>query len=133
MKNRIKKDSLIARKSGEKEKALALNTLIAEIERSKPEIINGEKVWTDAQCISAIKKTIDGNIQCDNEFENQFLTPYLPTLMTTEELTSLIQNHIIEMKYSGMKDMGKVMEFLKQFTGQYDGKEASGIVKNKLV
>lgn len=132
MKNRIKKDSLLARKAGEKEKVLALNTLIAEIERSKPEIINGEKVWSDTQCISAIKKTIDGNELCGNYTENEILSIYLPKMMTTEELTSLIQNHIIEMKYSGMKDMGKVMDFLKQFTGQYDGKEASGIVKNEL-
>jgi len=132
MKNRIKKDSLLARKAGEKEKVLALNTLIAEIERSKPEIINGEKVWSDTQCISAIKKTMDGNEQCGNTDENKFLTPYLPKIMTTEELTTLIENHITEMGFSGMKDMGKVMGFLKQFTGQYDGKEASGIVKNKL-
>ena len=94
MKTRIKNDSLVARKSGEKEKALALTTLIAEIERSKPEIKNGDKVWSDAQCISAIKKTIDGNEQCGNTSENVYLSTYLPKLMTTEELTTLIENHI---------------------------------------
>jgi hypothetical protein len=132
MRNRIKKDSLLARKAGEKEKALALTTLIAEIERSNPEIINGEKVWTDAQCISAIKKTMDGNELCGNYIENELLSIYLPKMMSNEELSTLIENHIKEKNFSGMKDMSKVMDFLKQFAGKYDGKDASDIVKKQL-
>jgi hypothetical protein len=49
MRIKIKNDCLIARKNGEKEKSLVLNTLIAEIERNEPKIINGEKTWSNIQ------------------------------------------------------------------------------------
>ena len=48
-------------------------------------------------------------------------------------MKEIIVSHITENNYSGIKDMGKVMNFLSSnYTGLYDGKEISNIVKITL-
>lgn len=127
--NKIKKDTSLALKAGKKEKKIILSTLVGEIQRLEPEVVDGEKTWTDEQVIKTVKKMVES---CSVE-EIEIISVYLPKMMTTEELRSFISTYIVENKLSGMKDMGKVMGQLKPYTGQYDGKEASTIVKSLLV
>jgi len=58
---------------------------------------------------------------------------YLPTQLSAEEITPIIEE-IIEMTGAeGMKDMGKVMgKASKRLAGQADGKTISNIVKKLL-
>jgi len=131
---RIKDDVKIAMKSGEKVKKLALSTLVAEIQRNEPTMENGEKTWSDEQCIATIKKVIEGNEICENYEENEFFLIYLPKKLSSVKVMKIILDHIQENDYSGMKDMGKVMNFLKDnYSGQYDGKMASETVRSYLM
>ncbi|MCK9477720.1 MAG: GatB/YqeY domain-containing protein [Candidatus Muirbacterium halophilum] len=123
--DKIKKDRILALKAKENEKKLSLSTLIGELDRK-------DKDPSDELVIKTIKSTIEANEQTGNLAENDILSVYLPEMFSDEELNEIISNHITENNYSGMKDMGKVMGFLKQYTGQYDGKKASEIVRNKL-
>ena len=129
----IKLDSTAASKAGEKEKRLLLSTLLGEIQRVEPEVIDGKKTWTDEQIIKVVKKMIDGNIETGKLDENAILSVYMPQSLTSEQLEVIISNLITENNYSGMKDMGKVMAYLTtNYSGQYDGKIVSGIVKSKI-
>jgi uncharacterized protein YqeY len=129
----VKLDATLALKNGEKEKRIVLLTLTGIIQQNTPEIVNGVKIWTDEQAVKTIKKLVESNIETGKLNENEYISIYLPKLMTSEELESVISTHITDNSYSGMKDMGKVMNFLTiNYTSLYDGKEASSIVKKLL-
>jgi len=129
----VKLDAIQALKNGEKEKRTVLLTLTGIIQQNNPEIVNGEKNWTNEQSVKTIKKLVESNIESGKLNENEYISIYLPKLMTSEELESVISTHITDNRYSGMKDMGKVMNFLtSNYTSLYDGKDASNIVKRLL-
>lgn len=131
---KLKNDANNALRNGEKEKRIVLSSLIGEIQLSKPEIINNEKIWSDAQVIKTIKKMMESNIICNNPSENKILEVYLPTSLSQSEIETLVENLINENGYSGMRDMGKIMSFFsKNYAGKYDGKIVSDIIKTKLV
>ena len=131
--DKIKKDSLSAMKDGNKEKKLILSTLIGEIQRKEPTIIDNVKTWTDEQVIKVINNLVESNKETGKLDENEIISIYLPTKKSVEEMKEIIVSHITENNYSGIKDMGKVMNFLSSnYTGLYDGKEISNIVKITL-
>jgi len=131
--NQIKKDAVTALKEGNKEKKIVLSTLSAEIQRNEPVIINGEKTWSDEIAIKTIAKLIEANKLTGCISENDIISAYMPEMMSAEELTFLIQNHIMTLNLSSQKDMGSVMNFLKQnHASKYDSKQASLIAKNLL-
>lgn len=126
----IKKDQLTARKNKESEKALWLSTLIGELQR-------GEKDFSDVKVLGLIKKNLDNlreNLKHhpDSEAvknEISFLESYLPKQLNDDELKAVIQKLIAE----GATNMKLVMTGLQtQYTGLYDGKKASGFVKDAL-
>lgn len=131
---KIKEDLISSMKNHEKEKKLILSTLIGEIQRIPPSVIeNGEKTHSTSQIISVIKKIIEANKITKNEDENQYLVKYLPKELSYDELYSEIKNYIKENSLSGMKDMGKIMRYLKEkYDGGYDGRVAGDIAKSML-
>ena len=61
------------------------------------------------------------------------LEVYLPKQLSDQELDAAIDKAIADVGASSMADMGKVMQaVLGAYTGQIDGKKASGLVKAKL-
>ncbi|MCJ2163891.1 MULTISPECIES: GatB/YqeY domain-containing protein [unclassified Pseudodesulfovibrio] len=61
------------------------------------------------------------------------LEVYLPKQLSDKELDAAIDKAIADVGASSMADMGKVMQaVLGAYTGQIDGKKASGLVKAKL-
>lgn len=67
------------------------------------------------------------------EEEIKVLERYLPTQLSEEELTPIIQEIINTTGASSMKDMGKVMGMASgKLAGQADGKTISAIVKKLL-
>lgn len=65
--------------------------------------------------------------------EKEYLDEFLPKMLTNEELTSTIDSLIESVGAKSMKEMGLVMkELSSKYSGQYDGKVASSIIKEKL-
>ncbi len=61
------------------------------------------------------------------------LREYMPEQITGEALAELVKTLIAETGAAGPRDMGKVMQALTaKYKGQYDGKEASALVKDLL-
>ena len=107
--------------------------MIGEIQRKEPTIIDNIKTWTDEQVIKVINNLVESNKETGKLDENEIISIYLPTKKSVEEMKEIIVSHITENNYSGIKDMGKVMNFLSSnYTGLYDGKEISNIVKITL-
>ncbi|MBU0726424.1 MAG: GatB/YqeY domain-containing protein [Alphaproteobacteria bacterium] len=59
---------------------------------------------------------------------------FLPTQLGEEEIATAVERAITDVQPSGVKDMGKVMAFLKQhYPGQMDFAKASGLLRGRLV
>ena len=67
------------------------------------------------------------------EAELKILEGYLPSQLSTEELTKLVEDSITEVGAVGLQDMGKVMSSVMGKTkGRADGALVSALVKEKL-
>jgi len=101
----------------------------------KTEVTKENKTPEDSYIISKLKSMIKNaeatNSLTDNELS--ILNEYLPTQMTEETLRDAIKLLIDDYELSSLKEMGKVMSYLKNnFDGQYDGRMASTITKELL-
>lgn len=102
-----------------------LRVLIGEMNREG-------KIIPDERVISIVKKLIENAKILGNHGEISILETYLPKQLSEEQLNALIVALIFENNYT-IKDMGKIMGDLKsKFSGQYDGKLASTLIKEKL-
>lgn len=67
------------------------------------------------------------------EAELKILEEYLPSQLSNEELTKLVQDTINELGAKSLADMGKVMGVVMgKVSGRADGGTASAIVKERL-
>lgn len=101
------------------------------------------KIHSDVVVVAAVKKLIEsakiiiaspdaGDRVASALKEISILETYLPKQLSEEALRSSIKG-VISLNSYTVKDMGKVMSFLKDnYAGQYDGKLASVIVKEIL-
>lgn len=92
-----------------------------------------DKVLSDEKATSILKKMVENAKEVGNENEVAILQNYLPKQLSKDQLMGVISSIIEDYGYTSMKDMGKIMASLKEtHAGQYDGKLASEIIKNRL-
>lgn len=101
----------------------------------KTEVTRESKTPDDAYIVSKIKSMIknaaDTNSLTKDELD--ILNSYLPKQLTEDELRTVIGLVIMKEGLTTMKDMGKIMGWLKSnYDGQYDGGLASKIIKEQL-
>lgn len=144
--DQIKKDSLVARKARETDKATLLSTLYSEASMVGKN--DGNRESTDAEVVQVVKKFIKGideiltrsaselglsSTRAKAIKEKEILETYLPQQLSEEELAIQIDAIIVKQHINEIKKMGLVMKTLKErFDGQYDGKVASEIIKGRL-
>lgn len=124
----INQDFMIAYKAKEMEKKDFLGVL-------KTEVTKETKNPEDAYIVSKIKSMIKNAAATNSltEAELIILNQYLPAQMGEETLRQIINEQVINNGYSDMKDMGKIMGFLKNnYDGQYDGGLVSKLIKEIL-
>jgi len=125
---KISKDFMSAYKDKDMEKKNFLGVI-------KTEVTKETKTPEDNYVVGKLKSMVK-NAQSTNsltEYELNTINDYLPTQMTEEVLREKISDFITKEKLSTMKDMGKIMGYLKSnFEGEYDGKLASTIIKELL-
>jgi len=128
LQEQISLDLIASMKQRDKEKTSILRVVIGEFARKYKEF--GTKELSDDVVINVVKKVSDDT---SDENEVKILSEYLPTVLSEVEVEELVKGIISSNGFEGMGDMGKVMGILKsQYSGTYDGKFASQIVKNNL-
>lgn len=137
--SKLRQDQLHARKVKDSDTASLLTTLIGEAAMIGKN--DGSRETTDAEVIAVIKKFIKNinetlDVRADDLHllkERAILESYLPQQISGDRLENTIQGIIMSVGAESMRDMGKVMKTLKEnYDGQFDGQEASGIVKELL-
>lgn len=144
MLKKLEQDMMQALKNKEKEKAGALRLIIS---KCKNKAIEVRKELSDQEIIKVLqtvakqhKESIKlykegkrGDLVEAEMRELGFVEVYLPSMMSEEDLRSLVLSVIADVGASGMADFGKVMpNVMKQGSGKIDGNSAQAIVKELL-
>lgn len=141
---KVQNDMVAAMKARDRERAGALRMLVSELKLGAKEA-GGE--LSEEQETAVLKKEKKRRLQAaaafrgggredsaaKEEAEAALIDTYLPQAMGADELAALIDAAIAETGASGPKDMGRVMSVVMvRAGGRADGKQVSGLVKEKL-
>jgi len=144
MLKKLEQDMMQALKSKEKEKAGALRLIISKCKNKAIELrkeLSDQEIIKVLQTVAkqhkeSIKLYKEGNRNDLVEAEMQelgFVEVYLPSMMSDEDLRSLVSSVVAEVGAASMADFGKVMpNVMKQGAGKIDGNTAQSIVKELL-
>lgn len=125
LQEKIEADLKTAIKNQSEEKSL-LRVIIGEFNRFG-------KTLSDDEATKIIKKMKENAIEMHNQSEIDILDRYLPRMLSSEDLSIVIENLITENGIVDIKGMGIIMGKLKQkYPNQYDGKLASDIIRKHL-
>ncbi|MAI86228.1 MAG: glutamyl-tRNA amidotransferase [Candidatus Marinimicrobia bacterium] len=140
----ITDEMYLSMKSGDKEKANALRTLISKL---KDQQIKLRKDISDEETLKIIKTLVKQRRESaeiyskagreelaeKENFEISILDNYLPKLMSDEDVLSLIKKIVDETNAKDLSDIGKVMPLVMQRgKGKVDGKIANRILRSLL-
>ena len=140
----ITDEMYLSMKSGDKEKANTLRTLISKL---KDQQIKLRKDISDEEALKIIKTLVKQRKESaeiyskagreelaeKENFEISILDNYLPKLMSEEDVLSLIKKIVDEMNAKDLSDIGKVMPLvMKRGKGKVDGKVANRILRSLL-
>lgn len=144
LKTRITEDVKLAMKAGDKARVAVLRMLTAEMKQR--EVVDNVEL-TDAVIIASLEKMLKQRRDSESQFragnrpdladreaaEIVVLSDYLPQALTEDEIGALITQGVVETGAAGIKDMGKLMAWLKpQVAGRADMGKLSGLIKAKL-
>lgn len=144
MLKKLEQDMMQALKSKEKEKAGALRLIISKCKNKAIELrkeLSDQEIIKVLQTVAkqhkeSIKLYKEGNRNDLVEAEVRelgFVEVYLPSMMSEEDLRSLVSSVVAEVGATSMSDFGKVMpNVMKQGAGKIDGNTAQSIVKELL-
>jgi len=140
----ITDEMYLSMKSGDKEKANTLRTLISKL---KDQQIKLRKDISDEETIKIIKTLVKQRKESaeiyskagreelaeKENFEISILDNYLPKLMSDEDVLLLIKKIVDETNAKDLSDIGKVMPLVMQRgKGKVDGKIANRLLRSLL-
>jgi uncharacterized protein YqeY len=144
LKERITEDMKTAMRAAEKERLSTVRLLLAAIKQRE---VDERITLDDAQVLAVIDKMIKQRREAIAQFESGgrsdlvakesaevgVLQGYLPTQLTPAEIDALIAEAIAATGAASVKDMGKVMGFVKpKAQGRTDMGALSARIKQKL-
>ena len=144
LKERITEDMKAAMRAAEKERLATVRLLLAAIKQRE---VDERITLDDGQVLAVIEKMIKQRREAITQFESGgrsdlvakesaeigVLQGYLPTQLTPAEIDALITEAIAATGAASIKDMGKVMGFVKpKAQGRADMGALSARIKQKL-
>ena len=128
LKEKINSDFMIAFKDKEMDKKNFLGLIKGEIQLQEGRGVES----TDENILIVLKKlekSLSQNGDENSKKELEYLSPYMPKMMSEDE----IRNIIINLKEEGLNNLGQIMgEFNKNFKGKADNKLVSQVAKEVL-
>lgn len=144
LKARITEDMKAAMRAGDKERLGAIRLILAAIKQAEVDDRSGQD---DAQILAILDKMAKQrreamaqyekagrkDLLAKERFELEVIQGYLPAPLNEAEIEALIETAITETGAQDMKDMGKVMAFIKpRAQGRADMGALSAKVKSRL-
>ena len=144
LKQRILEDMKSAMRSKEKLRLLTIRTMLAAIKQQEVDtrkelddtailLILDKMCKQRRESISQFKKADRNDLVDQEEAELEVIQVYLPEPLSNDELQALVAEAMTETGASSMRDMGKVMSFIKpKAQGRADMGKISAIIKAQL-
>lgn len=144
LKNRLTDDMKSAMRAKEKDRLLTVRNILAAIKQQEVdtrEDLDDVAVLAilDKMCkqrresITQFSKAGRDDLVAQEELELGFLQVYLPEPLSEDEIQSLINEAMDATGASSMKDMGKVMAYIKpKAQGRADMGKISGLIKSAI-
>lgn len=144
MVDKIQSDLKSAQLARDEVKVSTLRLLLSEIKNA--EIAKGDSL-SEEELVSVIQKEVKKRKEASiafrsggreetalkEEAEARILESYLPTQLSTEELTKIVETTITEVGATTIVDMGKVIgAVMAKVKAQADGGVVSSLVKERL-
>ncbi|GIO22098.1 GatB/YqeY domain-containing protein [Oceanobacillus sp. J11TS1] len=143
--DRLNQDMKQAMKNKDKETLSVIRMVKASIQNESIKL--GKDTLSEDEELTILSREVKQRKDSLQEFKNagredlvektenelEILEQYLPKQLSDEELTSIIQETMVEVNATSMKDMGKVMgSVMPKVKGQADGAKIKQIVEQKL-
>ena len=141
---KVQADMYTAMKSGDKEKANTLRTVLSKLKDKqieKREALSSEEeikilqtlVKQRKESIELYEKGGRDELVSIEEQEMKIINSYLPKMMSNDSIKNIVKSVIESSGANSMADMGKVMpEVMKKGKGLIDGKTAQKFVSEML-
>ena len=130
LEERIKADTVVALKAGDKQRTQALRLLTAAL---KKERIDAGKTPDEAAEIVVLKRERKRRLEAAERYEEGLIVVYLPVELGDDALVAIVDETIAEMGAVTPKDMGKVMgAVMKKVAGRADGGLVNRLVRSRL-
>jgi uncharacterized protein YqeY len=144
LKERITEDMKAAMRAKETQRLSTIRLLLAALKQKE---VDERVVLTDADVLSIIEKLVKQRRDSISQYlaakrqdladvetyELGLLQSYMPAQLTSEDILSEVNGAIAESGASTAKDMGKVMNLLRErLAGRADMSKVSAMVKEKL-
>ena len=141
---KIKADTVVALKAGDKRRTQALRLLTAALKKSR---IDAGETPTEQQELVVLKRERKrraesaevyeqagrDELAAQERFEEEIVAEYLPEEFGDDELAAIVDAAIAETGATTPKDMGKVMGVvMKQVAGRADGGTVNQLVRARL-
>jgi len=141
---KIKADTVVALKAGDKRRTQALRLLTAALKKSR---IDAGETPTEQQELVVLKRERKrraesaevyeqagrDELAAQERFEEEIVAEYLPEELGDDELAAIVDAAIAETGATTPKDMGKVMGVvMKQVAGRADGGTVNQLVRARL-
>ncbi len=147
LKDKIAADLKQAMLSGDKSRVELLGMLKSAILYKEVELGTRDEGLSDDQIIDVLSKEAKKRQEAAEMYKNageesraekeisekDVISIYLPEQMSEEELSSVVDSAVSELKPEGLKDMGRVIGAVKEKVGnKADGSLIAQLVKSKL-
>ena len=144
LKKRIFDDMKSAMRAKEKDRLMTIRTILAAIKQQEVDTredvddtsvlaILDKQSKQRRESISQFKDAGREDLVAQEELELGFIQEYLPEPLTDDEVQSIIKEAVDATNASSMKDMGKVMAYIKpKVQGRADMGKISGQIKSSL-
>jgi uncharacterized protein YqeY len=144
LKSRLTDDMKSAMRAKEKDRLLTVRNILAAIKQQEVDtredlddtavlVILDKMCKQRRESITQFSKAGRDDLVAQEELELGFLQIYLPEPLTDDEVQSLIKEAMDATGASSMKDMGKVMAYIKpKAQGRADMGKISGLIKSAI-
>ena len=144
LKKRLVDDMKSAMRAKEKDRLMTVRTILAAIKQQEVDtredlddtdilVILDKQSKQRRESISQFSKAGRDDLVAQEELELGFISVYLPEPLNDDEIQALITEAIEATTASSMKDMGKVMAYIKpKAQGRADMGKISGKIKAAL-
>jgi len=144
LKQQIQDDMKTAMRAGDKRRLGIIRLILAAIKQRE---VDERILLDDVQILAVLDKMVKqrrdsitqfekggrGDLVDQEAFEVGVCQGYLPAALGSEEIAALIEQAVAETEAAGVKDMGKVMAWLKpRIQGRADAGAVSAQVRGRL-